>query len=102
MQFLNMFFYTAIALGVLIFIHELGHFLTAKLTGMRADVFSIGFGYRLFGFNRKNGFTTGSLPAQWDGEGHTDYRLSLLPLGGYVKIAGMIDESFDTDFLNRE
>lgn len=94
--------YFAITIGVLVFIHELGHFLAAKMTGMRADVFAIGFGKRLFGYNKKSGFTFGNLPKDFDGEGNTDYRLSMLPLGGYVKISGMVDESFDTEFANKE
>jgi regulator of sigma E protease len=94
--------YFAITIGILVFIHELGHFLAAKMTGMRADVFAIGFGKRLFGYNKKTGFTFGNLPKDFDGEGNTDYRLSMLPLGGYVKIAGMVDESFDTEFANKE
>ena len=81
-----MLFYTAITLGILIFIHELGHFLAAKLTGMRVDRFSIGFPPRAFG----------------KVIGETDYCISWIPIGGYVKIAGMIDESFDTDFLSHE
>src|SRR5690242_395748 len=85
MQVLNMFLYTGIVLGVLVFIHELGHFLAAKLTGMRVDRFSIGFPPRAFG--RKIG--------------ETDYCISWIPLGGYVKIAGMVDESMDTDFADR-
>jgi len=94
--------YFAITIGILVFIHELGHFLAAKMTGMRADVFAVGFGKRLFGYNKKTGFTFGDLPKDFDGEGNTDYRLSMLPLGGYVKIAGMVDESFDTEFANKE
>lgn len=94
--------YFAITIGILVFIHELGHFLAAKMTGMRADVFAIGFGKRLFGYNKKTGFTFGNLPKDFDGEGNTDYRLSMLPLGGYVKIPGMVDESFDKDFIDKE
>jgi regulator of sigma E protease len=94
--------YFAITIGILVFIHEFGHFAAAKLLGMRADVFAIGFGKRLFGWNKINGFTFGDLPKDFDGQGNTDYRLSLLPLGGYVKIAGMVDESFDTEFANEE
>ena len=94
--------YFAITIGILVFIHELGHFLAAKLTGMRADVFAIGFGKRLFGWNKKTGFTFGELPKDYKGEGDTDYRLSMLPLGGYVKIAGMVDESFDVEFAKKE
>ena len=63
-------------LGVLIFVHEAGHFLTAKLFGVRVLVFSLGFGKRLFGFRR----------------GGTDYRVSLVPLGGYVRMAGDVPE----------
>lgn len=59
-------------LGGLIFVHELGHFVTAKLLGVKVVRFSIGFGMRLFGFHR----------------GETEYRIALLPLGGYVKMAG--------------
>jgi regulator of sigma E protease len=60
------------ALGVIIFVHELGHLLMAKFFGMRVDTFSLGFGKRLWGFRR----------------GETEYRVSLVPLGGYVKLAG--------------
>lgn len=94
--------YFALTIGILVFIHELGHFAAARLCGMRADVFAIGFGKRLFGFNKVNGFTFGDLPKDFDTQGYTDYRLCLLPLGGYVKIAGMIDESMDTKFATSE
>ena len=87
-----------IVIGVLVFVHELGHFLAAKWTGMRADVFAIGMGPRVFGWNRKLGFTFGKVPADLDLHGGTDYRLCALPIGGYVKILGMVDESMDTDF----
>lgn len=59
-------------LGVLVFVHEFGHYAVAKLFKVRVEVFSLGFGKRLIGFRR----------------GDTDYRISLLPLGGYVKMAG--------------
>jgi len=94
--------YFAITIGILVFVHEFGHFAAAKLCGMRADVFAIGFGKRLFGWNKINRFTFGELPKDFDGRGNTDYRLCLLPLGGYVKIAGMIDESMDIDFADKE
>jgi regulator of sigma E protease len=94
--------YFAITIGILVFVHEFGHFAAAKLSGMRADVFAIGFGKRLLGWNKITGFTFGELPKDFNGQGNTDYRLSLLPLGGYVKIAGMVDESFDTEFANKE
>src|SRR5436189_2201903 len=61
-----------IVLGTLIFAHEAGHFFVAKLFRVRVLVFSLGFGKRLFGFRR----------------GGTDYRVSLIPLGGYVRMAG--------------
>src|SRR5690625_7675606 len=64
---------TAIVLGVLIFVHELGHFMTAKAVGIEVERFSIGFGPRIIGFRR----------------GETEYVISLLPLGGCVKMAGM-------------
>ncbi|MGB5895951.1 MAG: site-2 protease family protein, partial [Ignavibacteriaceae bacterium] len=95
-------FYFALTIGILVFIHEFGHFAAAKLSGMRVDVFAIGFGKRLFGWNKKTGFNFGELPKDFEGEGNTDYRLSMLPLGGYVKIAGMIDESFDASFADKE
>ncbi len=94
--------YFILSIGILVFIHELGHFLAARACKMRTDVFSIGFGKRLFGWNQINGFTTGNLPEDLDLQGHTDYRLALLPLGGYVKISGMVDESFDNSFANTE
>ena len=83
---LSYFFWVALALGILVFIHEMGHFLLARLFGMRVDAFSIGFPPVVW---RK----------QW---GETEYRLGAVPLGGYVKIAGMIDESLDTDSIDRE
>ena len=61
-----------VVLGIMVLVHETGHFITAKLCGVRVEIFSIGFGKRLFGFRR----------------GDTDYRISLLPLGGFVKMAG--------------
>lgn len=85
MQILETLFYFIVTLGVLVFVHEFGHFIAAKLTGMRVDRFSIGFPPRAFGKKI----------------GETDYCVSWIPIGGYVKIAGMIDESFDTEFLDR-
>ncbi len=83
MDILSTIFYFVITIGILVFVHEFGHFAAAKLTGMRVDRFSIGFPPRAFGKKI----------------GDTDYCVSWIPIGGYVKIAGMIDESFDTDFL---
>ncbi len=94
--------YFIITIAILVFVHELGHFAAAKLSGMRADVFAIGFGYRLFGWNKITGFTFGNLAKDFDGQGNTDYRLCAIPLGGYVKIAGMVDESMDVNFADSE
>ena len=195
-------FYFIIVIGVLVTVHEFGHFIAARLCGMRTDVFSIGFGTRLFGFNKRAGFSLGDTPpnrivipiepdtlaprgtdlfadavqrdisqavydhasanqrevidvseeraagndgstlfvtyakskssqvlaaeaealakrvrdvlhahgvaartaaptVSFDGAGMCDYRVALLPLGGYVKIAGMVDESMDTGFAQR-
>lgn len=193
-------FYFIIVIGVLVTVHEFGHFIAARLCGMRTDVFSIGFGMRLFGFNKRSGFTFRETPpnsitlplealggtntvldaavvdelervsrdfvagtggevieflydrpidagsasmtvtfavskrfaacksdaealrriingvlaahaiiaragepvCSFSGVGVCDYRLALLPLGGYVKIAGMVDESMDTGFAHRD
>lgn len=94
-------FYFIIVIGILVLIHELGHFLAAKLTGMRAEVFSIGMGWRLFGYNKVTGFTFGKLPEDIDLQGNTDYRIAAFPIGGYVKISGMVDESMDADFISK-
>jgi len=67
---------TIIVLGVLIFVHELGHFLAARSVGIRVERFSIGLGPRILGFRR----------------GDTEYVVSAIPLGGYVKMGGMDDE----------
>jgi regulator of sigma E protease len=78
----------AIVLGVMILIHEWGHYAAAKFFKVRVEVFSIGFGKRLLGFRR----------------GETDYRISAIPLGGYVKMSGEnpMDERSDDpgEFLN--
>lgn len=74
-----------VVLGVIIFFHESGHFLLAKAFGMRVFVFSFGFGKRLFGFKR----------------GDTDYRVSLIPLGGYVKLEGEADDVITEDTSER-
>lgn len=80
-----------LGVGFLIFIHETGHFLACRITKTRVETFSIGFGKRLFGWESRSGvrrFTVGarrSLPT--DG---TDVRVAMIPLGGYVKMAGEI------------
>ncbi len=75
------------ALSILVLIHELGHFLPAKWFGMKVDKFYLFFDWprKLFSFNYKG----------------TEYGFGLIPLGGYVKIAGIIDESMDTDFIGK-
>jgi regulator of sigma E protease len=67
---------TIVVLGVLIFVHELGHFMAAKSVGIDVQRFSIGLGPTIFGFKR----------------GGTEYVISWVPLGGYVKMGGMDDE----------
>lgn len=102
MELFNSIFYFLIVIGVLVFIHEFGHFIAARLTGMRAEVFALGIGYRLFGYNKINGFTFGKLSDEVELGDNTDYRICAFPIGGYVKVAGMIDESMDKEFLNKE
>lgn len=77
-----------IALGVIIFVHEAGHLLVAKAFDVRVLAFSLGFGKRLFGFKK----------------GETDYRVSLVPLGGYVRLGGENPDEVSDDpreFLNK-
>jgi len=100
MEFLNNILYFIIVIGILVIFHEFGHFIAARLSGIRVDVFSIGMGPRLFGYNKVNGFTFGKLPDNFELNGYCDYRVCILPIGGYVKIAGMIDESLDKSFIN--
>lgn len=70
-----------IVLGIIVLVHEFGHFIAARLMGVRVEIFSFGFGKRLLGKKI----------------GDTDFRLSLIPLGGYVKMAG--EEEYDPDNL---
>lgn len=75
----NLWFYGGaflLVLSVLVFIHEWGHYIIARLCGVRVETFSIGFGKELFGFNDSHG---------------TRWKFSLVPLGGYVKMFGDID-----------
>jgi regulator of sigma E protease len=102
MTILSTLFYFIITIGILVLVHEFGHFLAAILCGMRAEVFAVGMGNRLFGWNKKTKFSFGKLANDLDLEGNTDYRVAMFPIGGYVKIAGMIDESMDTEFLKQE
>lgn len=75
-----------LGLSILVGLHELGHLLTAKMFGMRVEKFSIGFPPKIVGF-------------KW---GETEYSLGAIPLGGFVKISGMVDESMDTEQLASE
>lgn len=102
MELINTIFYFLIVIGILVFVHEFGHFIAARLTGMRAEVFALGIGYRLFGYNKINGFTFGKLNDEIELGDNTDYRICAFPIGGYVKVAGMIDESMDKEFINKE
>src|SRR6202049_3897391 len=72
LSFLQTILVMGIVLGFMILIHEFGHYAAAKFFKVRVEVFSIGFGKRLLGFRR----------------GETDYRISAIPLGGYVKMSG--------------
>ncbi|UZR95652.1 RIP metalloprotease RseP [Chondrinema litorale] len=75
-----------LGLSILVGLHELGHLIAAKVFGMRVEKYSIGFPPKLFGVKI----------------GETEYSLGALPLGGFVKISGMIDESLDTAQLKTE
>ena len=109
-------------LGVIVIIHELGHFFAARSVGVRVDRFSIGFPPRLFTVNSVDGGFEINLffykknemdKISWDiiktwniniperkGSG-TEYCFAIVPLGGYVKLAGMIDESMDGTIQNK-
>jgi len=75
-----------LGLTILVGLHELGHMLAAKWFGMRVEKYAIGFPPKVFGKKI----------------GETEYMLGLIPLGGFVKISGMVDESMDTDSLKEE
>jgi regulator of sigma E protease len=86
MQTLIMIGQLILGLSILVFIHELGHFLAARMFGIRVEKFYIFFdfwGKKLFSYKK----------------GDTEYGIGWFPLGGYVKIAGMVDESMDTEKL---
>jgi len=65
-----------ILLGILVFVHELGHFIVARLCGVKVEEFSIGFGREIWGFKDKKG---------------TRWKIALIPLGGFVKMFGDVD-----------
>ena len=75
-------------IGVLVFVHELGHFLAAKSVGVKVEKFYLGFNF--FGLGWKIDYKG------------TEYGIGLFPLGGYVKVAGIIDESLDTEYTGEE
>jgi len=75
-----------LSLSILVGLHELGHLVAAKVFNMRVEKYSIGFPPKIFG-------------VKW---GETEYSIGAIPLGGYVKISGMIDESLDTDAMSKE
>src|SRR5690349_371409 len=75
-----------LSISILVAVHEMGHLLAAKYFGMRVEQFSIGFPPKIWSFKK----------------GDTEYAISSIPLGGYVKISGMIDESLDTDAMKAE
>ena len=90
-----------LALSVLILVHELGHFSFSKLFGIRVDKFFLFFdagGRKLL--STKTGWFSKLFPKgkEWE----TEYGIGWLPLGGYCKIAGMVDESMDTEYLKNE
>ena len=76
-------FWFIVVIGVIVFVHELGHFIVAKMCGVYVDTFSLGFGPRIF----------------WLKIGETEYRISAIPLGGYVRMAGQVDvpEEYDKE-----
>src|SRR5688572_24564215 len=75
-----------LSISILVAVHEMGHLLAAKYCGMRVEQFSIGFPPKIWSFTK----------------GGTEYAISAIPLGGYVKISGMIDESLDTETMKQE
>ncbi len=86
LSILSYVFWVILAIMILVFVHEMGHFLFAKLFKMRVDRFSVGFPPKIIGKTI----------------GETEYVIGATPLGGYVKIAGMVDESMDTETLASE
>jgi regulator of sigma E protease len=86
MEWMAMVAQLLLSLSFLVAVHEFGHLLAAKYFGMRVEQFSIGFPPKIWSFRK----------------GETEYAISAIPLGGYVKISGMIDESLDTETMNQE
>lgn len=87
MDLINTIFFFIVAIFILVTAHEFGHFITARIFGMRVDRFFIGFDF--FGIKL------------WQKKiGETEYGIGAFPIGGYVKIAGMVDESLDSSYTN--
>ena len=109
-------------IGAVVFIHELGHYMAARSIGVKVEKFSVCFGPRLFAFTSvRDGWDFSLFFYRKEEDGRiawgpiynrlfkqlgrkgskTEYCLSLIPLGGYVKVAGMLDESLDTQISNK-
>ena len=84
MAFISTILVFSVVLGIIVIVHEFGHFIAARLMGVRVETFSFGFGKRLFGKKI----------------GDTDFRISVFPLGGYVKMAG--EDEYDPDNLKTD
>lgn len=85
MDYMIMLAQLLLSLSFLVAVHEFGHLIAAKYFGMRVEQFSIGFPPKIWSFKK----------------GETEYAISAIPLGGYVKISGMIDESLDTETMKQ-
>ena len=115
-------FAAIILLGVIVFVHELGHYLAARSIGVKVERFSVGFPPRLMTFtsipgawefklffykkNKSGKYNWGpiykSIIARPGSKGtDTEYCIAIIPFGGYVKVAGIIDESMDTKYENK-
>ena len=77
-----------IVIGLPVFLHELGHFMAARSVGIKVEKFYVGF--NLFGLGYKK---------EYKG---TEYGIGLFPLGGYVKVAGILDESMDQKYTGKD
>jgi len=84
MAFINTILVFSVVLGIIVIVHEFGHYIAARLMGVRVETFSFGFGKRLFGKKI----------------GDTDFRISMFPLGGYVKMAG--EDEYNPDNLKTD
>ena len=92
-------FQLILCFAILIVLHEGGHFFLAKLFKVRVEKFFMFFDYKFHLFSTKDKWFTRLFPKMKDNE--TEYGIGWIPLGGYVKIAGMIDESLDTEQMKQ-